>query len=163
MTEPQIRLEILEVGPNKVSIEETNYKVTVDQQDQNRVFVALPGIQGPRGEAGSQILSGNVDPNDGLGRDGDYYVNRVTKEFWGPKQNGTWGEGPLYSALVSRLVFTQAVASDTWVIEHILGGRPSVTIVDTSGTTVFGEVTYVSDTQVTVSFTAPFAGEAYLT
>lgn len=58
---------------------------------------------------------------------------------------------------------TQAVASQTWVITHSLGGRPSITIVDSAETVVIGEVTYNSDSQITVEFTAPFSGYAYLT
>lgn len=62
-----------------------------------------------------------------------------------------------------RHVHTQATASATWVISHTLGGKPSVTVVDSADTYVIGEVTYNSNTQVTVSFTVPFAGFAYLT
>jgi hypothetical protein len=49
------------------------------------------------------------------------------------------------------------------VIIHTLGGYPSVSIVDSAKTAVFGEVQYDSTTQVTVSFTVPFSGYAYLT
>ena len=62
-----------------------------------------------------------------------------------------------------RHVFTQGSASATWVITHTLGGRPSVTIVDSADTHVFGEVQYNSDTQITVTFSAAFSGKAYLT
>jgi hypothetical protein len=65
--------------------------------------------------------------------------------------------------LTSRHVHTQSTASDTWTINHTLGGKPSVTIVDSADTTVFGEVQYVSNSEVTVSFSAPFSGYAYLT
>ena len=62
-----------------------------------------------------------------------------------------------------RYVFDQQAASATWVITHNLGGRPSVTIVDSADTHVFGEVQYNSDTQITVMFSAAFSGKAYLT
>jgi hypothetical protein len=62
-----------------------------------------------------------------------------------------------------RHVHTQSVASDEWVINHTLGGKPSVTVVDSADTVVIGEVTYNSNSQVTVEFTAPFSGYAYLT
>lgn len=67
------------------------------------------------------------------------------------------------AATTRRYVHTQGSASDTWVINHSLGGYPSVTIVDTSRTHVVGEVQYDSTTQITVSFTAAFSGYAYLT
>jgi len=62
-----------------------------------------------------------------------------------------------------RHVHNQGTASDTWVINHTLGGYPSVTVVDTASTVVIGEVSYVSTSQVQVVFTAPFSGYAYLT
>lgn len=67
------------------------------------------------------------------------------------------------AATTRRYIHTQGVVSAEWVITHGLGGYPSVTIVDTSKTHVFGEVQYDSTTQITVSFSAPFSGYAYLT
>ena len=66
-------------------------------------------------------------------------------------------------AVVRRYIHTQASANTTWAIVHDLGGKPSVTIVDTSDTHVVGDVTYNSETSITVSFTAAFSGYAYLT
>jgi hypothetical protein len=62
-----------------------------------------------------------------------------------------------------RHVHTQAFASTTWIITHTLGGKPSVTIVDSADTVVVGEVTYNSNTEVEVNFTTAFSGFAYLT
>jgi hypothetical protein len=62
-----------------------------------------------------------------------------------------------------RYVHTQGSPATTWVITHSLGGKPSVTVVDSADTMVIGEVTYNSNSQVTVEFTAAFSGYAYLT
>jgi hypothetical protein len=67
------------------------------------------------------------------------------------------------SANTRRLEFVQGSASETWVIDHTLGGRPQVTIVDSADTHVFGEVQYNSNTRITVTFSAAFSGKAYLT
>jgi len=67
------------------------------------------------------------------------------------------------AANTRRHVHAQAAVSDTWTINHTLGGKPSVTIVDSANTVVVGEVQYSSDLQVVVTFTAPFSGYAYLT
>ena len=64
---------------------------------------------------------------------------------------------------VRRHVHTQASPATSWSITHALKGKPQVTIVDTADTCVVGDVTYNSDTQITVSFSAAFAGNAYLT
>ena len=56
----------------------------------------------------------------------------------------------------------QSVASSTWVITHNLGKFPSVMVIDSSGNVVVGEITYNSNNQITIQFSAPFAGKAYL-
>ena len=62
-----------------------------------------------------------------------------------------------------RHVHSQTMASEVWTINHTLGGKPSVTVVDTADTMVIGEVTYISDAQIIVEFTSAFSGFAYLT
>ena len=59
-------------------------------------------------------------------------------------------------------VFTQSSASNEWNINHNLNKRPSVTIVDSAGDMVMGDVEYVNNNTVTVRFSGAFAGKAYL-
>lgn len=63
----------------------------------------------------------------------------------------------------ARHIHTQGAAVTTWPITHALGGFPSVTVVDSANTVVFGEINYVSTSQIVVNFTAAFSGYAYLT
>lgn len=63
----------------------------------------------------------------------------------------------------SRHVHTQGTASTTWTINHTLGGYPSVMVVDSAKTVVYGEINYLSTTQVVVNFSSAFSGYAYLT
>lgn len=58
--------------------------------------------------------------------------------------------------------YTQAVASDVWTINHNLEKYPSVTIIDTGGSEVEGELTYVDINTIIITFTAAFTGNAYL-
>lgn len=67
------------------------------------------------------------------------------------------------SSVSRRYEHIQGTASTTWTITHTLGGKPQVTIVDSADTHVFGEVQYLSNTQVAVTFSAAFSGKAYLT
>ncbi len=67
------------------------------------------------------------------------------------------------TVLTQRHVHEQGQASTTWLINHTLGGKPSVTVVDSADTHVFGEVQYLSNSQVQVTFSAAFSGKAYLT
>lgn len=57
---------------------------------------------------------------------------------------------------------TQYVASDTWTIIHNLGYPPNVTVSDSAGTIVEGDLQYVDGTSVIIHFSAEFSGSAYL-
>lgn len=113
-----------------------------------------------------------IQPSD-YGSVGDIYIDTLTGDFYGPKTAAGWPDEPFFTALTSttvdaavlndRHVHTQGAASSSWAITHALGGRPSVTVVDSSGTVVYGEVVYNSDTSITVLFSSPFSGYAYLT
>jgi hypothetical protein len=58
--------------------------------------------------------------------------------------------------------FTQAIPSASWTIHHSLAFSPVVTVVDSSGRVVEGDVTYVDSSTITVSFSSAFSGTAYL-
>lgn len=62
-----------------------------------------------------------------------------------------------------RHVHSQGAADSEWVINHTLGGYPSVMVVDSAKTVVIGDVTYNSTSQVVVNFSSAFSGYAYLT
>ena len=62
----------------------------------------------------------------------------------------------------STFVFTQGLAATTWNITHNLNKFPSITVIDTGNTVVTGEYTYIDTNNVTLTFSAGFAGKAYL-
>ncbi len=68
------------------------------------------------------------------------------------------------SSLITQnnFVFDKQVAASVWVVVHNMGKFPSVSIVDTANDQVEGEVRYNSNNQLTITFTAPVAGKAYL-
>ena len=59
-------------------------------------------------------------------------------------------------------VFTQSVAAAKWEIQHNLDKYPSVSIVDSAGTEVVGDVQYIDKNNIVILFTAPFSGKAYM-
>lgn len=63
---------------------------------------------------------------------------------------------------VTPLIFEQTVPNTTWVINHATPYRPVVTIEDSSGRVVEGEVEYTSSTIITIHFAFAFSGKAYL-
>ena len=58
--------------------------------------------------------------------------------------------------------FTQGVASATWNITHNLHFYPNVTVQDSAGNIVEGEIAYTNLDSLTVTFSTAFSGEAYL-
>ena len=58
-------------------------------------------------------------------------------------------------------VYVQGTPSSTWVINHNLNKKCAVTVVDSAGTTVVGNVKYIDLNTVEVTFSAPFSGEAF--
>lgn len=56
----------------------------------------------------------------------------------------------------------QLASSDTWNINHNLGKYPSITIVDSAGTMVMGDILYIDENNLQVSFSSAFSGKAYL-
>lgn len=57
---------------------------------------------------------------------------------------------------------TQYTPSATWTIVHNLTFNPNVTVVDSAGTVVEGSFAYPDTSTVIITFSASFAGYAYL-
>ena len=59
-------------------------------------------------------------------------------------------------------VFTQGAPAVQWTVQHNLNKFPSITVIDTADTVVTGEYVYIDSNNVTLNFSAGFAGKAYL-
>lgn len=61
-----------------------------------------------------------------------------------------------------RFVYTQNVPASSWYVLHNLGKYPAVTVIDSSGHEVIGDVSHNSANALTLTFSAPFAGSVHL-
>lgn len=59
-------------------------------------------------------------------------------------------------------VFVQGSPSNTWNIAHTLNKYPSVSIVDSANNEVDGDVNYVDQNNITLTFASAFSGKAFL-
>lgn len=59
-------------------------------------------------------------------------------------------------------VLDQSIPSDSWIIQHNLGGFPNVTIVDSTGAVLETHLDYVSANQIVATFSGPVSGKAYV-
>lgn len=113
------------------------------------VATGPPGPQGPPGPPGS----------DGTGADevwiGPDEPTNPALELWYDTDAPSVGYGFAY-------VHIQDVASAMWQIAHNLNYFPSITVIDSGGSVVEGEIIYVNANQVDVGFSGGFTGVAYL-
>jgi hypothetical protein len=58
--------------------------------------------------------------------------------------------------------FEQNVASTNWIITHDLPYMPNVTVVDSAGSVMHGEIRYLTNTSLEIVFAGAFSGKAYL-
>ena len=100
------------------------------------------GVQGPAGQDGAQgIAGGGANSTDDVpeGVDNLYFTTaRVAYQH------------------------SQSATSSSWIITHNLGFYPNITVKDSAGSIVEGEIVYDSANQVTLNFQAAFSGVAYL-
>ena len=61
--------------------------ITIDYPDSNGTIT----ISSSGGT--NTIRSGSAAPSDGLGTDGDFYIDTASTTIYGPKSGGTWGSG----------------------------------------------------------------------
>lgn len=57
---------------------------------------------------------------------------------------------------------TQGSASATWNITHNLGKRPSVSVQDSAGSDIIGQVSHTDNNSLTITFSGAISGKAYL-
>lgn len=59
-------------------------------------------------------------------------------------------------------LFKQIESKDEWIINHKLKKYPSVSIIDSAGTNVTGEVTYLDENSLRINFSSIMSGKAFL-
>ena len=103
---------------------------------------------------------------DSYTANGDFYTLNLTNLAG----NGVLEDKAVYDFAVFTLSsqgaptfeFDQGAAATTWDITHNLGKFPSITVIDTGNTVVTGEYNYINNNRVILTFSAAFAGKAYL-
>lgn len=98
--------------------------------------------QGIQGSAGSQGIGGASLANT------DDLTEGLTNKYF----------------TVERVSFehTQGVASATWNVVHNLNFYPNVTVQDSAGNIVEGEIAYTNSDSLVITFSTAFSGTAYL-
>lgn len=75
---------------------------------------------------------------------------------------GPQGEQGIPGLSGANFIHDQAVAAASWTIDHMLNRFPSITVVDSAGSVVYGDEVYLDPNRVRIDFGVPFSGKAYL-
>lgn len=122
--------------------------VTVDGDDVETTTVVV-------GTETTVLLTADVGPPGPVGPQGETGPE-------GPQgPQGLPGESP--NVVAVNYVHTQNSPSTVWVVNHNLGVEAiNVTVVDSGGNKVIGDVEYNTQNQLTLTFSSAFSGKAYL-
>jgi hypothetical protein len=106
------------------------------------------GTQGVRGPQGTTGLQGPAGIGGAAVDNTDDVPEGTTNKYF----------------TVGRVSFEhiQGVASATWTIVHNLKFYPNVTVQDSAGNIVEGEISYTNSDSLVITFSAAFSGTAYL-
>ena len=143
-----------------------NPTVVVTEQI-NKIVVSSTGPQGPRGKT---ILNGNGIPAGNLGFEGDFYYDKDTTRFYGPKPSDvSWDGATNYLLSTSTLTYPFSIgqvqnAGSYWYLEitHNMGYNPNVTVKNSAGDILETGIDYNSINKITLTMAQPFGGTAYL-
>ena len=149
---------------------------TVKVVEKDKVIVRNPGLAGPKGDPGTQILTGPGVPSNLIGKVGDLYIDTVSKTTYGPKLSTGWPPAPLFEAFNRDLlgqVFSVSLNQNTeiqkgdityyrWAIQHNLGYNPNATCIDSAGDVIEGDVSYPDENTIYLDFIGATSGKAYL-
>lgn len=83
-------------------------------------------------------------------------------ELWVDSDDNSGGGGGGGTSGPMSYVHVQPTTSATWMVEHDLGWFPNVTVIDSAGSTVEGDIAHIDTTMLTISFSGAFTGHAYL-
>lgn len=86
--------------------------------------------------------------------DEKFYAIAVYPGFVNPDIDPSTGD--------KNFVYTQAVPSTLWTIEHNLNKYPSVSVVNINNVAMYGDITYIDENNLQIEFSAGFSGKAYM-
>ena len=110
----------------------------------NGVWTPVSGPPGPQGPATDEVWIGPTSPTN------------PAIELWYDTDAPATGGGAV------SYIHTQGAPAASWVVDHNLGWYPNVLVEDSGGTTVEGDIVYNSVNKLTLTFSAAFAGVAYV-
>lgn len=82
-------MAVISVETLKTKFESGDWPRSADYMDLIDTLAALP--EGGVGGGGNVLLNGSGNPSNETGSNGDFYINTVNYDIYGPKASGAWG------------------------------------------------------------------------
>jgi hypothetical protein len=122
----------------------------------------LTGETGAKGDTGYSIYTGDSVPSNTLGNNGDIYIISSNNAIY-KKSGGAWQTPETLVAKTNwSYVHEQQTNQTVWNITHNLGYRPSASIIDYGSNNVEADINFVDVNSLTITFSTPMSGYAYL-
>lgn len=104
-----------------------------------------------------EIYEGNIDIEITVGTIETSILEQMNNTISSiPSEGGSNGGGD------KSYIHNQISSQDKWIIRHNLSKYPSVTVVDSGGNKVVGDIKYIDINSLEISFVGGFSGMAYL-
>lgn len=137
-----------ETGYYSVDVPNGKYRVSISRPSIGYVDIGIITIQAGTPEStinDLMMIEQTVSPRDPL-------LDQILQAI--ADGGGTDGR--------QRFIWPQNIPLEVWTIPHNLNAFPSVTVVDSTGSVVGADVSYIDSNMVQVTFGASYTGKAYL-
>lgn len=120
------------------------------------------GATGPQGPPGTGGGTGTGVDEVWIGPD-DPIALHPTIELWVDSDASGGGSGGGGSTGTISYVHHQDTVAASWIVSHMLGWFPNVTVIDSGGATCEGDIAHIDDNTLTIQFSGGgFTGVAFL-
>jgi hypothetical protein len=138
---------------------DASYVIPPDNDRAHDILVAVSRL--PLSYHQYEDIRAPLIPEDPADTGGDDAAMQEIIQVQGPQ--GPAGPAGPTGPSGGQFVFHQSVAASVWTISHGMGYFPAgVMVIDSGGTEVEGLVSYPDANTTVITFSAPFAGTAYL-
>lgn len=141
---PDVEIEVDASAVSEVEVVEQDTLPAVDH-----VIEIIAGPRGPQGDPGVGLPPGGV-------------TSQVLVKASAADYVVAWADPAEGSVDLDHYTHVQAVPAAVWTIDHPLTFRPAVSVVDSAGSIVEGDVDYLSEDRIQITFSSGFSGAAYL-
>ena len=140
----------------------TSPPVNIDISAQNSSSILIQTSQSPSININTKNSENTSEIHTHSGGTNNYNGLKNKPSINGVVLEGNKTSEELHLTSDKNFLFVQDEASAEWVILHNLNKYPSVTVIDSAGNEVFGEIYYNNINLVTIRFQGSFKGTATL-